>query len=197
MGSSDRAGSEKFEFSWRKYGDSMKEINLIPQWYHESRKRRSRCYIQYIALAAVFIIAAIISISAESYVASAKNDLARLEKENAVYEEISNEYEMTAAALNKLKKKVSIINKIDSKIDITCLLGEISFLLDDALIIKKVYINAEPFADSTNNAAVKSSGLRVKRRVESSSNTCEGNIKFKVSLYGIASQAGKVANLIC
>ncbi|MDD5459703.1 MAG: hypothetical protein PHF37_09965 [Phycisphaerae bacterium] len=174
----------------------MKEINLIPKWYQENKKHRSRCYIKYIAFAAVFVLAAIIWISAEVYVTSGKNRLARLEKENAGYEEISNKYEMTAAKLNEIKKKAAIMNKINSQMDITSMLGEISFLLEDALIIKKVEVTAEPFAENAK-AAGNSSGLRVTRQHENSSKTYEGNVKFKISLNGIASEAGKVADLIC
>ena len=175
----------------------MKEINLIPQWYQESKKHRSRCYIQYIAIAAAFILVVLICVAAEAYVAAGKSRLGNLEKEYEAYRDTSNEYEKMRARINELKKKTSIINQIDAKMDITCVLGEISFLLDDALIIKKIEITSEPFAGETKKAAGNSSGLRVANQYGNSSKTCEGNIKFKISLNGIASQAGKVADLIC
>jgi hypothetical protein len=116
---------------------------------------------------------------------------AQAEKVSAKAAELENE-------MSLLRKNAESIGEIDSRIDVADVLAEMSFLIDEKIVLRKAEFVAEKFQDGQD---VKTSPAGVVRVVQANlSNKKElplGNVRFKVVIAGVAADASDVATLMC
>lgn len=175
----------------------MKEIDFLPDWYKTGRRRQVSFRTQCIALGCVLAAIVVLDIVTSCSVSKAKSQLGQMVAKSTEVEAVSEQYARIKKQISLLQKKESILEKINSKINVANVLAEISFLVDDQMAVNKMEFRAERLAD--NEDAVKSGSRvrRVKSRGNNKGNLSVGNVKFKVVIGGIASDASKVAQLIC
>ena len=173
----------------------MKEIDLIPEWYKNSRKRRKAVYVQYAALAIVFSVMTISALFANGAVKKAQAELFRLEAKRAAAEKDIKGYSELSDQFEQLRQKMTLVEKVDSRLDIPSVLAEMSFLADDNILLKRLTFSAEKFDKTKGKTAAKDNrNFQISRPQRQ---TLTGSVRFAITMSGIAADAGKVADLIC
>jgi len=178
----------------------MKEIDFLPEWYKSGRRRQISYRTQYVALGGMFVVMVVYSFIALHSLSKAKAELTRMAPNQAQAQNASREFANIRNQLTQLQKKAKILEEIDSKIDITSILAEMSFLIDENIVLSRVDFTAEKFE---NEQQGKTSGyggsvIRVAGRNRIGKQAVPlGDVRFKVVINGVASDASDVAQLIC
>ncbi|RKY24753.1 MAG: hypothetical protein DRP62_03040 [Planctomycetota bacterium] len=172
----------------------MKEIDLLPEWYKNNKRRQISRRTQYVILAGVFVAIMAWNFIMTHSISKATAQVAQAEAELAQGQSVSREFNKTKAEVAQLQKKVGILEKVDSKIDVASVLAEISFLIDENIVLSAMEFKAERFAGKQgSNSAIVTANTKFgnKRTLPL------GNVKFKIVIRGVATNAGDVAELIC
>ncbi len=177
----------------------MKEIDLLPEWYKSGKRRRSSYHTQYIVLAGVFTAMVAWNFSATHSVSKATAQLARAESSRAEAEHDAQQFAGLKSKVTQLQKKASQLDQLKSKINIANVLAEISFLIDEKVVLSKAEFVAENFLGEQKN---RTSGGSIVRAVRTNAELSTpgrgfGHVRFKVVISGVASDAADVADLIC
>jgi hypothetical protein len=176
----------------------MKEIDFLPEWYISGRRRQISYRTQYIAIGGVFVVMVVWSFITTHSISKAKDQYVQMATNQAQAEKVSAELAGLENEMRVLRKNTESIKEIDSRIDVASVLAEMSFLIDEKIILRKAEFIAEKFLDEQD---VKSSPDTVVRAVRANlSNKKElplGNVRFKVVIAGVAADASDVATLMC
>ena len=172
----------------------MNEINFIPDWYSRGKSRRRSYRVQYIVLGCVFCFCALWSFISGRVLSNAKAEADRQAQLAAVSNTaVVSEYNQIQAAIAELGEKENVLNKLDNKVDVAALLAEISFLLDDDIVLSKIELQPEPFSGKSKYA--NSMAVTIGRG-SANKKFSQEPVRSKVVLKGIAATAGDVASLI-
>ena len=171
----------------------MKEIDFLPEWYKNGKRRKLGYRTQYIVLGGIFAVMMVWNFVESHSVSKAASELAGLESQQRSAKEVSGQYAKIESELAQLRKKTAVSDQIDSRIDVAGVLAEISFLIDRKIVLEKVAFSSEPFAAKSPNAGNK---VRVAGDSRPLAQNIAGKIRFKVVINGVAAQAGDVAELI-
>jgi hypothetical protein len=175
----------------------MKEIDFLPEWYKSGRRRRVSCRTQYLAVGGAFLVMVVWNCIAVRSISKARAELGRFEATQAHGGSIAGRLTEVKNDLARLRKKAQAIEQIDSRIDVASVLGELSFLIDKRIVLKKVELIGERFAKSKPNRSAPGSVLRAATKAASNKQALLGDLRFKVVISGVAADAGDVARLIC
>jgi len=172
----------------------MKEIDFLPEWYKSSRRRRLSYGTQYIVLACMFGAMMVWNFVSLNSVSNATAKLAQMASKRSQAQNASKEFTKIKNELADLHKRVNILGEIDSKIDVANLFAEMSFLIDEKIVLSKVEFISEKFKQPKTNigAAVRVAGTEPDRRRD----LPLGDVLFKVLISGIAADASDVATLV-
>ncbi|MEA3224936.1 MAG: hypothetical protein U9Q07_03225, partial [Planctomycetota bacterium] len=157
-------------------------------------------HTQYIALGGVFLVMAVWSFVTTNSISKARAEFADMSATHAQAERVSDRVVELENELRSLQKKFNSTEEIDSKIDIASVLAEMSFLIEEEIVLSKVEFAAEKFTDEQEDKTSASAGAVIRAvRVKSGDKQQLplGNVRFKVTLAGVAANAGDVAVLIC
>jgi len=176
----------------------MKEIDFLPEWYKSGRRRQVSYRTQYIAIGGVFVVMVVWSFITTHSISQAKAQYAQMATNQAQAEKVSAKLAELENEMSLLRKNAESIEEIDSRIDVAGVLAEMSYLIDEKIVLRKVEFIAEKFLEEDD---VKSPPAAVVRAVQASlSNKKElplGNVRFKVVIAGVAADASDVATLMC
>jgi hypothetical protein len=179
----------------------MKEVDFLPEWYKSGRRREVRYRTQYIALGVVFAIMMLWNIIAGRSITNSAAELALAKSQVGNIGSASRECVEIQDRLAELQEKAKVIKEIDSKIDVASVLAELSFLIDEKVVLSKVELIAEKFIGKYRTGQAKVSTVVVEDKDFNGRQTYRsvgaGDVRFKVVIRGIASDARKVAELIC
>jgi len=176
----------------------MKEIDFLPEWYKNSRRRQISYRTQYIALGCVFVMMVGWNFLASRSVSKAATELAQLKSKRAEAESASGEFARIESEVLRLQEKANILEEIDSKINVANVLAEMSFLIGEEIVLGKVELVAERFEDKHEGKLDGSSVVRAARaKFGGKPDLLPGAVRFKVVIGGIAADAADVAELIC
>jgi hypothetical protein len=113
---------------------------------------------------------------------------------------VSAEYAGIEDEMSVLRKKAEFIEELDSKIDVASVIAEISFLIDERVVLRKLEFVAEKFINEKESKKSPGAGTVVKVVQSDRSNKKElplGSVRFKVLMSGIAADTNDVAALMC
>lgn len=176
----------------------MREIDFLPKWYTSGRRRQISYRTQYVALGGVFVVMMVWSFVATHSISKATAELAEGTARQAEAETASREFAKIKSDVTRLQKKVKSIEEIDSKIDVASVFAEVSFLVDEKIVLNKVEFSAERFAGKQQGRPDRASAVRVARaELGGKGAPLSGDVRFKVVIGGVAADAGDVAALIC
>lgn len=167
----------------------VKEINLIPEWYKSNRQRQVSYRRQYVALGCMFVMIMAWNFITTRSVVSDELAVHRLQTENYQLQSASREFASIKNEVVQLQKKTNILDEIDSRIDVANVLAEMSYLIDKKIVLGKVELKAETISPQKiiNNPLLTINQYH----------TLLGDVRFKVVISGVASDASDVAKLIC
>lgn len=176
----------------------MKEIDFLPDWYKSGRRRQISYRTQYVALGGVFVIMVVWNLIAAHSISKAAAELTVDATNQAGTQSASQEFARIKSEVAELQKKAQAIEQIDSKIDVASVLAEMSFLIDEKIVLSKVEFIAERFEDRQEGKPSSGSAVRVaggNSRGKRSSTL--GEVRFRIVVGGVASDASDVAELVC
>jgi hypothetical protein len=178
----------------------MKEIDFLPQWYKSSRQRQIGYRAQVIGMGGVLLIMIVWNFVTIRSISKAGADVQQRKAVQAEAQAVSMEFERVKTEVVALKNKVEFMEEMDSKIDVANVLAEMSYLIDDNIVLREVKFDAEKFVDKKRrkasgpaNTAARTVGPNVAAKGELSL----GDVRFRVVISGVATKAGDIAELIC
>jgi LEA14-like dessication related protein len=173
----------------------MKEIDFIPQWYRDGQKQKVNYRTQCVVVICIFVAIVFWSFGTCYSVSRAKAQINRIQESLAANADLAAEFSQLTTAMAELREKAEILDKLDHKTSIANVIGELSFLVTDNIILKKVDVSLERFT----TGAVSANKSRV--RLLKSGNDAAGAIpqedtRFKVAITGVGAGVEDVAALI-
>lgn len=176
----------------------MKEIDFLPKWYKSNIQRQISYRTQYAALGVLFVAMLMWNFVAMHSVSRSVVKLAYAGTKSASVESAVQEFAEIKRETAQLQEKARIIEAIDSKINIVNVLAEISFLVDKQIVLNKVELIAEKFGKRWEEKPSSRSAVRTTGgNVGSKESLPLGDVRFKVLINGVATDAAGVAALIC
>jgi len=176
----------------------VKELDFLPEWYKEDRRRQAHVRRQYGALGIVFLVMMTFNVTALHRAGKASAEGARLENQRVGAEAVVHEFETLTKRLNELKTRASLVEQMDSRIDIAAVVAELSHLIGDSVVLRKVEIQAEPLGRTEDKGQAKSGVVRLADRPLTSEKAMPlGRVKFRIVLTGVATHPADVPDLVC
>jgi len=177
----------------------VKEIDFLPEWYKDSRRRRINYCKQYLALGAMFVIMLVWNSVATHSILKTTEQITQMTSRQIKAKNVSTEFAKISSRVKWLQKQKEFMEKIDPRIDVANVLAEMSFLIDEKIVLNQVEFTAERFVDESAASAGTETAVRVARGSFTGKKEALplGNMRFKVVISGVAENAGVVAKLIC
>ena len=178
----------------------MKEIDFLPEWYKSGRKREISFRTQVIGLGGVLIIMVVWNFVTAHSISKARVIIEQNKPMQAQAESVSLEFEKMKSEMTRWQKKLKSMEEMDSKIDIPGVLAEMSYLIDDNIVLSKVDFDAERFdaGQQSNTSTQNANVVRVAGgRLLGKDKLPLGDVRFKILIRGVAADAGDIADLIC
>lgn len=175
---------------------AMKEIDFLPNWYKQDRRRQMSYRTQYFALGGVFVVVMVWNAVTTHSVSRATAQLTQQRVRQAEAATALVEYAEMKGQVTELQKRAEVVKEIDSKIDVASVLAELSFLIDERIVLSKVGITAEKLADKKQGKRKAGAAVRVAavRSIEQRALPL-GDVRFKVVISGVAAHGSDVAGL--
>ena len=174
---------------------TMKEIDFIPQWYRDRQKQRVGYHTQYVVIIGIFAGIVLWSFATCYSVSKAKAQINRIQVSLAENADLTARCNQLTTTLNQLRDKAQILDKLDHKTSIANVIGELSFLVPENVILSKIDIGLERFNEGTVSAN-KSNVRLLRRSVDAAGAMPARDSRFKVVVAGIAAGVEDVAGLI-
>ena len=178
----------------------MKEIDFLPEWYRSGKRREVSYRTQYIALGGVFAVMVVWNFITTQSISKARAQFVQMETRQLQAEGLSVKLDELKGELRALKDKAETIENIDSKIDVAGVLAELSFLIDEKIVLNKVEFIAEKFEgkqQESQSPRVTTVVRAVRTTLNEKQDLPLGDVRFRVVISGVAADGGIVAALIC
>lgn len=176
----------------------MREIDFLPNWYTNGKRRQISYRTQCVALGGVFVVMVVWNFVTTRSISKATAELTQETARQAEAQSASREFAAIKSEVTRLQKKVKSTEEIDSKIDVASVLAEISFLVGEKIVLNKVEFSAERFVGQQGNRPDRGSAVRAARaEFGGKGASLVGDVRFRVVIGGVAADAGYVAALIC
>lgn len=178
----------------------MKEIDFLPEWYKSGRRRQVNYRVQYIILSGAFAVMIVWNFVSANSISKVRAKYMEMETIQTQSEKVSDKLVNIKNEIVMLHEKEKLLDSIDSKINVSNVLAEISFLVDERIVLSRVELISERIPEKQNKeqslqsaSVVKSSGPAF----GNNSATPLGNVCFKVLIAGVAANGSDVAVLLC
>jgi len=176
----------------------VKELDFLPEWYKDDRRRQGHVRRQYVALVAVFLVMMLFNALALHRAGKAVAEGARLENQRVGAEAVVQEFGVLTKQLNELKSRAGLVEQMDSQVDIAALLAEMSHVISGSVVVRKLEIQAERFGRMEEKGQTKGSAVRLANGSGNSEKDVPlGRVKFRIVLTGVAAHPADVADLVC
>ncbi|MHC4111759.1 MAG: PilN domain-containing protein [Planctomycetota bacterium] len=178
----------------------MKEIDFLPEWYKSGRQRQIGYRTQVLGLGGILVIMIVWSFVVGHSISKAKAKVEQNKAIQAEAESVSREFSRIKSEVIGLRKKVKSMEEMDSKIDVASVLAEMSYLIDDNIVLSKVEFDTERLVDGRQKKASRNT---ISVPTVAGGNFAGkgalplGDVRFKVTISGVAAGAGDIAELIC
>jgi len=176
----------------------VKDLDFLPEWYKDRRRRHSRMRKQYIALAAVFLLMMAFNLTATHRASRVAANVTRHAEQQANAEAVVYEFDRLTKDLNQLRTRADVGRRIDTRFDVAAILAEISHLVDEAVVLNKIEMTAEPFVKPVAKgrpvggvvgAGDQDAGAQPEKSL--------GDAKLRMVLAGVAIHPTDVVKLVC
>lgn len=176
----------------------MKEIDFLPEWYKEGRRRRLHMRRQYVVLVLFFLAMVTYNTLATHKISKASVELNRLEDRRFWAEGVLHEYDAVSQQLSARQAKVATVQQADARIDVAAVLAEISYVIGDGVVLKRLDFISEPIASDEKTTGRSDAAVRTAPSSRTSTRTGSlGPVRFRLALAGIAVDSAEVGALVC
>ncbi len=182
------------------YKTIMKEIDFLPEWYKSGKRRQVNYRLQYIILSGVFAVMLVWNLVSANATkeAWAKNMEMKIKQEQS--EKVSADLDDLKKEISSLYVKEEVLDSTDSKIAVSNVLAEISYLVGEKIVLSRIDLISEKIPDRKGDEKTLQSVSSIRYSASSAGNNVSvqvGNIRFKVIIEGVAANASDVAVFLC
>ncbi|AQT68902.1 hypothetical protein STSP2_02079 [Anaerohalosphaera lusitana] len=171
----------------------MQEIDFLPKWYTTGRKKKVNYRRQYFALGVLFFVLMIWSLAGTYSVSVSKGQVRIMQRSLKNNAPIAAKYSNFEEELRKLRSQMEVIEKLKQKTRYSAALSELSYLIDEDVVLKDLVIEAKEIKRKSDGGADK---VRLVGNTEKARKDLSNERKLKVILKGVAVAPSDVANLI-
>ena len=175
----------------------MKELDFLPEWYRHKSIQKTHYREQYTAIISLVVIMLTWSFFSFSNVMRVEAQCEALENAQMSQAQSSGEFDSIEKELGKLRAKAEVLKSVDSKISVSNVFAELSFLVDGPVVLDKVEIKKEKCVVDQGDTK---SGATVRVVPDGSANkngsAKEEIFRFRLTITGVASDSTEVANLL-
>lgn len=172
----------------------MKEIDFLPEWYKEGKRRRVHMRRQFIALTIIFLTMITYNLTSARKIACATAGLAQLEDQRLHAENVMHRFDMVNKELSEYRVEMDSLGRMDSRIDLAAVLAEASHIIGRHVVLSRVEFISEPVSPSDRAKPQSSSAVRA---AGASTKTVPlGNVRFRILLAGVAANQADVGELV-
>jgi hypothetical protein len=176
----------------------VKDLDFLPEWYKEGKRRYSAVRKQYVALVAVFLVMMAFNLTATHRAARVAAEVARHESGRARAEAVVHEFSAVVKELNQMGAKAKLVRQVDLRIDVAGVLAEISHIVDESVVLSKVELVAEPFSQPEDKSRTTNAPVRAAAKTGEGERALPlGDSRLRVVLAGVAAHPANVADLVC
>jgi hypothetical protein len=175
----------------------VKDLDFLPDWYKDRKRRHSRVRKQYIALVAVFLMMMSFNLTALHRAGRVAADVSRYEERRTQAEAIVDEFKLVTRELNQMKAKADLVHRIDTRIDVAPILAEISHIVDESVVLSKIECVAEPLVPPDDASRAKGPAARAAKTEGSQRELPLVASTLRIVLAGVAVQPSQIADLVC
>jgi len=177
----------------------MKDIDFLPEWYKTGRRRQAAIRTQWAALAGIFAVMIVWDFAAGRSISTAEGQVSAMARRQVELAGAAKKFNELRAEMKSLQDKARAMDQIDSRIDVASVLGELSYLVDARIVLRKVELMSEKFAEvqqtgSAGNRPVMVRAAGVKPNDQKAAPV--GAVRFKIVVSGVAADSSDVATLI-
>jgi len=172
----------------------MKEIDFLPQWYKDKRRRQTNYRVQYIGLICLAVVMVTWTITTLNSISRAGFHLTAAPCTRA---DASEEFRQMRVELEQLHAEDAVLSRIDQRLRISGAIGELSFLSGNRVKFSRLRMAAEKFPEKETAGKIARNTIRaIREAMTDKSGPYEGDIRLKVTIAGIAADATYVAGFI-
>jgi hypothetical protein len=175
----------------------MKEIDFLPEWYKSGQRRQLSYRTQYIALGGIFLVMLSWNLISSRSISKAAAELKKFDSEQKEAEQAMDDYKRIKSEIEKLQNKAGVLEQMDSRIDVASVLAELSYLLEQRIALSKVEFTAEKLEDKRQVQNVGIVPVGARQALKDKSGLLLGDVRFKITINGVAADGSDVAGLIC
>jgi len=176
----------------------VKEIDFLPEWYKEGKRRRVHMRQQCVALGLLFVAMIAYNTISAHRIASATAELEQFEGQRRYAETVMHRFDVLSRELGAYQAEAESLAQMDSRIELAAVMAEISHVIGEHVVLSRVEFIAESVArdikaQRRSGSAVRAAGLgrNATRPVPL------GGVKFRILLVGVAADPGNVGDLVC
>lgn len=176
----------------------MKDIDFLPEWYRDRRRRHSQMRRQYLALVIVFLVMMAFNLTATHRARRLAADVARWDNQRMYADVVVHEFNLITKEINQLRERADLIERIDTKIDIAAILAEISHIVGESIVLTRIDLLAEPFHPVENSGPSRGPVTRAAGRTPDMQREMPlGPARLRIVLAGVAARPADAADLVC
>jgi hypothetical protein len=172
----------------------MKEIDFLPKWYKTGKRRRVNYRRQYIIIAGIFITLIAWSFSADISMSIVNAQVEMMHDSLRNNQQVARRYIDLQALVSDLQRKSDVLERLDTGVNISDAIGELSYLAGENIIFTTLNYRGEVFKlqSTPSRPSVR---LETVRSAKKDSMPSE-NMRFKLVLKGVAANAADVTAFI-
>ncbi len=177
----------------------MTEVEFLPSWYTSGKRRQFGYRTQYVALAGVLAVMVVWSLSATRSISRAEAEISDLAIAESGARAVIDQVAAAKTQLAALKTEAAALRRIDSRIDVPAVLGEVSYLIGPGIVLRRLELTAEKLrAEAPALPAAAVPAIRIARQAMpvAADQLPIGDVRFKVGIAGLAADPADVAALI-
>jgi len=174
----------------------MKEIDFIPSWYHENRRKRYwyfRRYITILILTAVWMLGNLIS---GGIISRAYGDLESLRSSYEKGLQKVDQARKLETRLASLTRQRLLLQHLQPRTDISPILAELSSRIGDRIGLTELSLIQTSLENLDAPKQSVSASVQIKNGSVSTEDSPKSDTVLKIVLAGIAADGGEVAALI-
>jgi len=173
----------------------MNEIDFLPEWYKTGKRRRVNYRRQYIVVGGLFLAMLLWGFSGSYSISLLNAQVEVMENSISGNNMIAERYQKFQDEMSVLQSKVELLEKLDPGLKISCVLGELSYLSTDKVLITKLDIKSEKMI--FEGGVSKAGSVRFSSVQKAAGKSMpESDVRFRVIINGQAVTAAKVTSFI-
>jgi hypothetical protein len=175
----------------------MKEIDFIPEWYKADQIRKRRYARQYTIIAVTVAVMMVWSFIVGRHVNRVSAEVQDITAAVAVNRDKVVQTQLLQSEIAEMKQKADMLDTINPRTNITAILGELAYLIQDEIILNRLSLTNEPVEELKTVAPVSGAVVQVGGAKErQNAVVSETPSRVKVTLSGIAARPADAAALI-